>query len=83
MKGFATQARDLNQSSLRISTHNQKLSNLQKELEQTKKNLRELEKARDGYDRKEVKRHSYVVGINSQTRRMGSIVKEGKEPEKQ
>lgn len=47
MKGFASQSFDLKNSSLRVSTHTDKLRNIEQELEETRKSIRELEKFRD------------------------------------
>ncbi len=75
MKGFATQALDLKQSALRVETHEGKLKQLEQELEQTRKNIREMEKVRDSHNRQEIKRHEYVVNLNSKTRALENFGK--------
>jgi hypothetical protein len=51
------------------------LKEIEHELELTKKNVRELELARDELDRVSGKRHSYVVSLNNQTRKIESLKK--------
>jgi hypothetical protein len=82
MKGFALQSMDLKNSSLRIGTHSDKLRSLEDELELTRKNIRELEKYRDEHDRNELKRHSYVVTLNTKVRRIANPTKEEAEEAK-
>lgn len=72
MKGFASQTFDLKNSSLRISTNTDKLKSLEHDMEQTRKNIRELEKYRDQHQRYEKKRHNYVVTLNNQTRKIAN-----------
>jgi predicted transcriptional regulator len=79
MKGFSMQTFDLKNSSLRISTHADKLKAIEHELEEARKGMRELEKYRDEHHRAETKRHTYVVNLNSQTRKLAGT-KDAKEP---
>lgn len=75
MKGFASQTIDLKQSSLRIGVHHQKLEEIKKELEATRKHIREMEKYRDQHAKNDIKRHEYAVNINSITREFQHVGK--------
>lgn len=75
MKGFSLQSLDLKNSSLRINTHHDKLRQMEEELDKTRKHIRELEKFRDQHDRVEIKKHSYVITINSKARQINNSTK--------
>lgn len=76
MKQFSLQNLDLRNSSLRINTHHDKLRLMEEQLDKTRKHIRQLEKFRDQHDRAQIKRHSYVVTINSKARQIGNSGKE-------
>lgn len=75
MKGFSLQNLDLKNSSFRINTHHDKLRQMEEELDKTRKHIRELEKFRDQHDRVELKRHNYVITINTKARQIGNSSK--------
>ena len=53
-----------------------KLKNIEEELENTKKHIRELEKIRDQHDRTEIKRHKDVINLNMKARVYGQIARD-------
>ena len=75
-KNFNMQAAELQQSSLRINTHQDRKRHLEEELEATRKRIRDLEKGRDHQDRQAIKKQTYLVNLKEKTRQYEHLGKD-------